>query len=176
MANVVERLTRENDQRNVLSVYNGSEVLDDGYVGVIGAHAAGEDILSAIGKASDVTAEEVVMVLGIKAYLEDTYGNRVPMTDPTLITYPIDKPTRAYRLKIGDRFNVANTAINGTAVKDQFLVPANAAWLMVPAANLTGATKVAFRVVKTNGDDGQTINKGTSTEIASTLIEVVVEA
>ncbi len=171
--NIVERLTGgESAQRNVVEIYNASTALDDGFVGILGALATGEDRLRSLDQAADVTAEEVVMVLGMKDFLEDSSGMRNDaVTDPTSIIYPAGKPLRAYRLKIGDRYVLSNTAINGTAVADEYLVPANAAWLVVPAANLTGATKVAFKVLKVN----EKLYKGNS-EVAATLVEVVVQA
>lgn len=173
MANIVERLTLEADQRNVLDVYSATEVLDDGYVGVLGALMEGEDRLRLIGKATDVKTEEVVMVLGAKAYMETADGVRITAySDPSKITYPIGKPVRAYRLKIGDRYKIASSAIEGVAVVDQFLVPADGAWKLAPASDLIGVTKVALKVLKAD----EKIFKGASGEVPAVLAEVVVEA
>jgi len=77
----------------------------------------------------------------------------------------IGKVGRAYYLKQGDIVTITDDGINGTTVLNQYVIPANGATKMVPAANLTGATTIAFKVLKkTETLEGK----------AATVLEVVV--
>ena len=168
MANIVEFMNEAVFDADVLSVQSATP-LDDGYVGILDGLESGERDLYTIVPANDVTTDEVVMVVGAEVYI-DANGMRVPLHNKASFTYVADRPIRAYRLRTGMRFKISNTAITGTPVLDQFIVPQNSAFGLAIAATLAGGTRVAFVVEET----GATVNIFTGkTLVPATIVRVV---
>jgi len=167
--NVIEVMNETNRTEDVVSIKYSAGRIDDASLVKLTDLVAGErDLYTAIAPV-DVTKDEVVIVAPADVYQMDN-GMRIPITDPTMIDYPANRPLRAYRLSHGKRFKVSNTAITGVPVQGQFVVPVNAGVGMAIATDLTGATKVAFVVEET----GSTCNifVGASA-IPATILRVV---
>lgn len=167
--NVIEVMNETNRAEDVISVKYSIGRIDDGALVKPTSLVSGErDLYTAIAP-TDVTKDEVVIVAPADVYQLDN-GMRIPVTDPTQIDYPANRPLRAYKLKEGKRFKINTSAITGTPVVDQFVVPVNAGTTMAVAADLTGATKIAFVVEET----GATCNIFVgATTVPATILRVV---
>jgi hypothetical protein len=55
---------------------------------------------------------------------------------------------RAYHLHVGDTFTISDDGIDGTTVEGQFIIPQNASMKLKAAADLTGGTRFAAKVIK----------------------------
>jgi hypothetical protein len=137
MANVIEIMNEIVNDTDVLSVKSSSDVLDDGYVGKLSGLVNGEmDLYNfAKGQATD----PLVIIAGADVYT-DSYGNRVGYKDPRKITYPANRPVRAYRPRVGMRFKINTDAISGTPVKGQYVIPQDNNYQLVAATDLTSHT------------------------------------
>lgn len=167
--NVVEVMNETNRMEDVISITYATGRIQAGSLLKPTDLVAGErDMYTAIAPV-DVTKDEVVILAPADVYQMDN-GMRIPITDPTQIDYPANFPLRAYKLKEGKRFKINTSAITGTPVVDQFVVPINAGLGMAAAADLTGGTKIAFVVEET----GTTCNifVGASA-VPATIIRVV---
>jgi hypothetical protein len=57
-------------------------------------------------------------------------------------------PMRAYHLDRGDIFTISDDGIDGATVEGQYVIPQNGSLKLVAAADLTGNTKFAAKVIK----------------------------
>lgn len=168
MANIVEFMNEAVFDADVLSVQHASTVLDDGYAGEITGLVSGERDLYLIAAPDAVTTDEVVMVVGAEVYI-DANGMRTPIHNKASFTYIAGRPVRAYRLRAGMRFKINTSAISGTPVAGQYVIPANGTFTMAAAADLTGGTRIAFIVEET----GSSCNIFTGkTAVPATIIRV----
>lgn len=113
--------------------------LENGTVVTLGAMDA-ESVFTATAPA-DVTADKILLHVSVPMMYE------VEKSRESDFILEAGKVGRAYFLKDGDIVTITDDGINGTTVLNQFVIPANGAGQMVPAANLTGATTIAFKVL-----------------------------
>jgi len=171
MANIVEMMNEVVFDANVLSVQTGSSAtpLDDGYVVKLSGLASGERDLYTVIKPVDITADDMAIVVGAEVYV-DSNGIRVPITNKANFTYAGDRPIRAYRLAKGMRLKISNTAISGTAVKDQYLVAQDADFALAASASV-GSGKIVLVVEETGTDTNIFTGK---TLVPATIARVIV--
>jgi hypothetical protein len=55
---------------------------------------------------------------------------------------------RAYIPSVGDIFTITDNVITGTTVVGQYVIPANASLQLAAAADLTGGTRFAAKVIE----------------------------
>jgi len=169
MANIVEIMGEIIDDGEVLSVQHATLALDDGYVGELTGLVSGERDLYTIATADAVTTDEVVMVVGAEVYI-DANGFRSPLHNKASFTYIATRPVRAYRMRVGRRVKINTSGITGTPVAGQYVIPVNGTFVLAAAADLTGATRLAFVVEET----GATCNIFTGkTAVPATILRVV---
>lgn len=169
MANIVEFMNEAVFDADVLSVQHATVALDDGNLGELTGLVSGERDLYTIATPDAVTTDEVVMVVGAEVYV-DTNGVRVPIHNKANFTYVATRPVRAYRLRAGMRFKINTSAISGTPVVGQYVIPANGTFQPTAAADLTGNTRVAFIVEETGASCNIFTGK---TAIPATIIRVI---
>ncbi len=145
MANIVELMNEVVNDTDVLSVQSESDVLDDGYVGVLNGLVNGEMDLYNFAKPTDGKDAGIVIIVGADVYT-DAYGSRVGYKAPRKVTYPAGKPVRAYRHRVGMRFKINKDAVSGTMVKGKYVVPQAADYQLVAADDLSNETLLAFEV------------------------------
>jgi hypothetical protein len=171
MANIIEFMNESVLDTDVVSVQTGyaATPLDDGYVGKLSGLVSGERDLYTFATPTTVTTDELLIIVGAENYI-DANGFRTPIHDKTKWTYAGDRPVRSYRPRVGMRFKINTSAISGTPVKDQFIIPANSTFQLVAAADLSGNTKLAFVVEETGVTSNIFVGK---TLIPATIIRVV---
>ena len=150
MANIVNLYNEVVFDADVVSVQTGyaATPLDDGYVCKLAGLVTGERDLYTVTAPADITADDVVIVVGAEVYI-DADGFRVPKHNKTKWTYAGDRPVRAYRPRTGMRFLISNTAISGTAVKDQYIVTQDSDFGLAASAT-AGSGRVVFQVEEVN--------------------------
>jgi len=166
--NVIEIMDEVVNPIDVVSV-QGSVRLDDGALVKPTGLVSGERDLYAVDVPADVTKDEVLILAPADVYQMDN-GMRIPITDPTQIDYPANRPLRAYKAREGRRFKINTSAITGTPVAGQYVVPVNSSFGMATAADLTGATKVAFVVEETGSTCNIFVGAGL---VPATILRVV---
>jgi len=142
--------------------------MDNGNLVVLGGIIAGNPDVRSCTAPVDVTKDELLLVHAPE--IIEINGLRVPLTDVTLFTNPANRPCRAYRLKIGDTLTWTDDAFTGTSVLTQYIVPVNATLKPAVAADLTGGTRIAFKVIQK-----LTVSVGAA-RVAATQVEVIKQA
>jgi hypothetical protein len=61
---------------------------------------------------------------------------------------PTGIPMRAFHLHAGDVFTISDDGIDGATVEGQYVIPQNGSLKLAAAADLTGNTKFAAKVIK----------------------------
>ena len=122
--------------------------LDNGNVVALSGLVSGEDDLWTTAAVSDVTAEEVFIVDGDSSKILVDGKWAIDLNDIREFYTPSGKRVRLRKLAHGDSCYVSAAAFASTPTVGQYAVPANAALTLAPAANLSGGTLVAFKVIK----------------------------
>jgi hypothetical protein len=128
--------------------------MDNGVVVMLGAQVTGEGELKqvVVPATATITVNEVLLVAS-----PEIQG---PMYEPynTLQDFfnPANKPARAYRLRVGEEFLITIDGFDGTAAVNSYLIPQNASLKLVVAADLTGATRFAAKIIQTGLKFGYT--------------------
>jgi hypothetical protein len=139
--------------------------LSNGSMITLGALVSGQNGVFNAATPTSVTTQEVLIV--ISPEIIDVNGYRIDVTDPTLFTNAANTPFTAYHLKVGDTLTITDDGITGTTVLQQYVVPANGASKPAVAADLTGATLLAFQVI-----EKPTISVGQVRKAATRLLVV----
>lgn len=142
---------------NIESVKAGV-ALENGFVFFATALAAGEREVKTVEQVA--TADLLDKNLLIHASVPTTYN-----AGDTIVNFVLDagKVGRAFIPEVGDIYTISDTAITGTSVLNQFLIPANASYKLVPSATIGTTTKFSAKVIE----------KGTLYGVASTTFQVV---
>lgn len=142
---------------NIESVVHTAE-LQNGMVINLGDLKAGERELREVAVPATATlgSEEVLLVYSP----EVMYDERKTLAD---FTIPAGTPARAYHLTVGDIFTITDDGITGSTVVGQYVVPANGSLRLTAAADLSGGTRFA----------GKVIAKETFNGVAASVIQVV---
>jgi len=149
--------------RNVQSTSN----LDNGNVVILTGLVSGQTDLWVGATPSDVTAQEVFIIDDpVRNLISGSYA--IDVVDPREFYVPAGRACRARKLVMGDTCYVSAAAFASAPTVGAYAVPANGALTLAPAANLSGSTKVAFKVVAT-----ETFYVGMTT-VSGYRLEVVV--
>lgn len=156
----------------IVSVKNTVDRMENGNLVTANTLVANERELYTAGKVTSVITDIPVMVIAPDGYEMDN-GMRLPIYDPRNVSYPKNKPLRAYRLKKDMQFLIQTSAITGTPVEGQFIVGTNNAYTMSATATAptSASHKVAFVVERTG------IFESVGTELVPVIqMRVVLEA
>jgi len=135
---------------NIESVKNLSADMQNGFV----FHA--EDLSAGEREAKDViqpaTASITAKTLLFHASVETVY-----LAGQTILDYYLPKGSvgRAYHLRSGDIVTVTDSVITGTTAVGKYLIPQNGSFQLAVAADLTGGTKFAAKVIEKTTIYGQ---------------------
>jgi hypothetical protein len=142
---------------NIESV-KGAADLENGFVFYATDLVSGEREVKTV--VQPVTADLLDKNLLIHASVPTTYN-----AGDTIVNFVLTagKVGRAYVPAVGDIYTVSDSAITGTSVINQFLIPANASYKLVPSATIGTTTKFSAKVIE----------KGTLYGAASTTFQVV---
>lgn len=122
--------------KHTVEVANGS-------VANVGALVAGtRDVFELATPATATLATEEVVLI---ASPEFSYLPGKSLED---FVNPAGIPMRAYHLVEGDTFTISDDGIDGTTVIGQYVIPQNASLKLAAAADLTGGTRFAAKVVQ----------------------------
>jgi hypothetical protein len=114
----------------------------NGVVVKLGGLVAGERELKNGVAVTDVTKDEVVLVAAPEVmYDARKYG----LKD---FVIPAGQAARAYHLAVGDIVTFTADLISGAPALGKYVVPANGAFKLAAAADLTGGTRLAFEVIE----------------------------
>lgn len=119
---------------------------DNGAHVVLGAEVAGQNGVYNAAAPTDVTTQKVLVVEA--PVLVETAGYRIGDEDPRKFYSPAGRPVRARELVVGDEITISVDGFSAAPTVGKYAVPANGATKLAPAADLTGATAVAYQVVK----------------------------
>lgn len=116
-------------------------VMKNGYVCNLGAKVTGnpEAFVVATPATATLGTEEVVLI----ASPEVMYEANKNISDFEIAA---NKPARAYHLTVGDVILFSDDLIDGTPVVGQYVIPQNGSLKLVAAADLSGGTRLAFKV------------------------------
>jgi hypothetical protein len=145
---------------NLESLQYTSDV-PNGYVAHVGSLVSGtRNVFNAVLPTTASIANTEVVLIASPEY------NYLPGKSLEDFINPAGLNMRAYHLHAGDIFTVSDDAIDGTTVVGQYLIPQNASMKLAAAADLTGGTKFAAKVI-----DKKTIGFGGAK--AATVVQVV---
>ena len=134
----------------VVSVQN-TEAMDNGSQVILGAPVSGSLGLYACTKPSAVTTQDVYMVLSpvIPKAVINGVEYRIDLSDPQAFTNVANYPAVAIKVAVGDEFVVSSVGFASTPTVNQYAIPANSAYTLAPATDLSGNTLVAYLVTAT---------------------------
>jgi hypothetical protein len=122
--------------------------LDNGSIVEITGLETGEADYYTCTAPSAVTTDSMYIVDAIKRPLFQGKYALDFIQDVREFYTPSGYSARVRKLAVGDSCYISNAGINGTAVLNQYLIPANGAYTLAPSANLSGGTLIAFKVIK----------------------------
>ena len=145
----IGKMASTNVDSYVVSVQNTVD-MDNGSMVVLGDRIPGQPEIYACSAPTDVATQEVLLVES--PVLVEGYGFRLDIDDPTLFYNPANRPARARKLKVGDRFTITANGFSAAPTVGQYALPANGSYLLAPAASITDSngaplSVVAFKVV-----------------------------
>ena len=154
----------------------GTAELDDGNVVVastLSTTSLQDDVYTAAQPAA-ATDGNLAIIIGEEFY-QDSDGNRINITDPTKITYPTGTIVRAVRPEIDMGFKISNTAITGTAVLGQYLIPTATSYEFTASSTIPSNNKLALKVERVSKNIAP---KGNSpiTGVEARVVNYVAEA
>lgn len=145
----IGKMASTNVDSYVVSVQNTVD-MDNGSMVVLGDRIPGQPEIYACSAPTDVATQEVLLVES--PVLVEVNGFRLDIDDPTLFYNPANRPARARKLKVGDRFTITANGFSAAPTVGQYALPANDSYLLAPAASITDSngaplSVVAFKVV-----------------------------
>jgi hypothetical protein len=145
----IGKMASTNVDSYVVSVQNTVD-MDNGSMVVLGDRIPGQPEIYACSAPTDVATQEVLLVES--PVLVEVNGFRLDIDDPTLFYNPANRPARARKLKVGDRFTITANGFSAAPTVGQYALPANGSYLLAPAASITDSngaplSVVAFKVV-----------------------------
>lgn len=122
-------------------VANGSHVvLGNPVAGMLGVYTATAPVA--------VTTDEVLIVEA--PVLVEINGYRIDVEDPTQFINKANRSVRARHLKVSDELTLTIDGFTAAPTVGAYAVPVNAGYKLAPAADLTGNTALAYKVVARN--------------------------
>lgn len=156
MAGIFRPYDVAQDYQNVEFVKVSTDTLEMGYAvvanAIAGTYLSGEGSLYTPVKPTAVTVANVAVVCP-EEYYEDSMGNRLNITDPTVQTYATGSVIRILRPALNKHYFMSNGLITGTIAAGAYLVPTANAYGWTIAADLTGNPKTAFVIEEINIKD-----------------------
>jgi hypothetical protein len=143
--------------------------MDNGVVAHLGDYVTGEGELRqvVVPTAQSILTDPVALVASSEIQ-GDMY---LPYSTLKDFFNKANLPARGYRLPVGAQFEITTDGFDGVAVKNQYLIPQAGSLRLVAAADLTGNTRFAVKVVATGLKFGYTGNGFEKKD--SVLVEVV---
>lgn len=143
--------------------------MDNGVVAHVGDFATGEGELRqvVVPTAQSITTDPVVLVASheIQGAMYEPYSTLKDFYNVS------GNPALGYRLPIGAQFSITTDGFDGTAVKGSYLIPQANSLRLAVAADLTGGTIFAAKIVEVGLSFGYT-GSGFDKK-SSILVEVV---
>ena len=130
------------------SVQHPTETLDNGNFVILTGLVSGETDVWTAATPSDVTAQEVFVIDDpVRNLIDGVYA--IDVADPRNFYVPATRTARARKVLHGDTCYMTALGFSSTPTVDAYAVPANGSFKLAPAANLSGSTKIAFKVIAT---------------------------
>jgi hypothetical protein len=142
-----------------------TDIMNGAHVVKLGYSSTNKDVYIC-STPTAVTTQEVYLVDG-DVIIRDSFGAKVNFADPRKFINPMGEEFRIRRLIQGDRITMTLDGFASAPTVGQYAVPANTAYTLAPAANLTGATLVAYEVLEQT-----TISIGLE-QVVAYILEVV---
>lgn len=158
------RMASEDINSYLVSVQNTVDMENGSHVKV-GSAIAGSPSTYSCTAPADVTKDLVYIVES--PVIIEINGLRVDLEDPTLFTNPANRPARARMLKVGDTLTISVDGFSTAPTVGKYAVPANGAYKLAPAVDLTGGTTLAYQVLSS---DNITVGQG---KVACYKLQVV---
>jgi hypothetical protein len=156
MAGIFRTYDVMQDYQNIDFVKVGADTLQNGYVvvadTVVGTYLDGQGALYNPVKPSAITVANVGIVCA-EEYYEDELGNRISISDPTVLSFTTGKRVRILRPSLNKTYFCSNDLITGTPVVGSYLIPTADDYGWTVAADLTGNPTVALKIEEINVKD-----------------------
>lgn len=114
--------------------------VQNGEICVLGNQAGREAVQAATP--TDVTTEEILIVASPEIVYDQLKDDLLDFVNKA------GSMARAYHFTVGDIITVTDDVIDGTSVVNQYLVPKNGSSKLTPAADLSGGTRFAAKVIE----------------------------
>lgn len=124
---------------NIASVRLNTQ-LDNGNLVALGSLEDANREVYAAATPTAVASQELVFVASPETFYDPTYMI-------VNFTNPADSVARAFHLTVGDVLTITDGLIDGTSVKDQYLVPQNNSTKWAVASSV-GSTRLVAQVIK----------------------------
>lgn len=126
--------------------------MDNGVVCHLGDLLSGNGELRqvVVPTTASITSEDVVLVKSpeIQGAMYEPYATLQDFCNAA------NTPATAFRLRKGDQIKITTDGFDGTAAVDSYLIPQNGSLRLVVAANLSGGTTFAAKILQTGLKSG----------------------
>jgi hypothetical protein len=147
----IEKINHE--AASVVSVQHTAD-MDNGVVAHVGDFVSGEGELRqvVIPTTASITSSSVVLVKSpeIQGAMYEPYSTLQDFYNAA------NRPATAFRLRAGDQFKITTDGFDGTAAVDSYLIPQNNSLRLAVAADLSGNTVFAAKILQTGLKSGYT--------------------
>lgn len=130
---------------NMESVVNTADMDNGSFVGLGAEDTTNRELRAVVvPTTASILTDEVLIVKSP----EIQGAMYIPGTELKDFYNPANKPARAYHLAVGDIFTITTDGVTGTTSVGKFLIPQNASTQLAVAADLTGGTRFAAKIIE----------------------------
>jgi hypothetical protein len=156
MAGIFKTYDVMQDYENIDFILVGSDDLENGYLVIAdalsGTYLNGFGSVYTPAKPSAITNANIAIVCA-EEYYQDAEGNRINITDPTVLTFTEGQRIRVLRPALNKKYFASASLYTGVAVVGKYLIPTAASYGFTVADDLTGNPKVALKIEEINVKD-----------------------
>lgn len=147
MANLAFAKDVYGDNHEVIYVQSAAATLDDGMVvaATTLSTVEGEGDIYVVTTPVANTDVDLAIVVGEEFY-QTANGDRLNITDPTKIDYPVGTVVRGIRPNVGRRFALSTGTYTGSPVLGEFLIPTAGATTWAASATIPADVKLVLKV------------------------------
>lgn len=149
MANIALCLDEVVNDERVISVESASATLDDGNLVIADTLVTGQRDVYTAAQATANTDDNLAIVVGADVY-QTAEGDRIPIKDPTRVTYPQGSRPRAYKPAVNQHFKISTSAVTSAsrslAIVGNFLIPTANSYELTAIASVPASVTLAFKI------------------------------
>lgn len=156
MAGIFKPYDVMQDYENIDFIKVGSTTLENGFTvvanSISGTYLDGFGAVYTPATPTAVTDANLAIVCA-EEYYQDSLGNRINITDPTVLTFYENQIVRVLRPALNKKYFISNGLVTGVPSINKYLIPTVGGETFTVANNLSDNPKLAFKIEETSVKD-----------------------